>query len=90
MSVASRNLKLKLMLRDFGRRLRAARIAAAYEDATEFAKHLRIEPHTYRKYERGDSMPPLDRLFDIASASASSLDWLLLGRKSKRERKRDT
>lgn len=69
------------LMRDFGRRLRAARITAGYDDATEFAKDLGIESPRYRKYERGESLPPLEILDAIAAITGRSLDWLLRGQK---------
>jgi transcriptional regulator with XRE-family HTH domain len=41
----------------FGRRLRKAR-ERQWKSAESFAKHLRLDPHRYRHYERGDSYPP--------------------------------
>lgn len=67
------------LMRNFGRRLRAARITAGYEEAADFAADLSIDAPRYRKYERGESMPPLDVLEDIARVTERSLDWLLLG-----------
>lgn len=68
------------LMRDFGRRLRAARITAGYDEAADFAAVLGLESPRYRRYERGESMPPLDVLEDIADRTRRSLDWLLLGR----------
>ena len=67
---------LKLMAR-FGRNLEAARITAKYEHASDFAKILRIKDQAYRKYERGESMPPPDLLVDIRALLGVSLDWLI-------------
>lgn len=69
------------MLREFGRRLRAARISAGYEEASDFASDLGIESPRYRKYERGEIMPPLDVLDGIVRLTERSLDWLLLGKR---------
>ncbi len=66
-------------MRDFGRRLRAARIAAGYEDAADLARDLGIEEATYRKYERGGALPRVDVLECIVQTTGKSLDWLLLG-----------
>jgi transcriptional regulator with XRE-family HTH domain len=68
------------LMHQFGRRLRAARITAGYEEATDFASDLGIEAPRYRKYERGSSMPPLDVLEAITKLTGRTLDWLLLGR----------
>lgn len=75
------------LMRDFGRRLRAARITAGYEDAADFARDLGVEPPRYRKWERGQSMPPLDYLAAIHAMTRRSLDWLLLGEGPESERK---
>lgn len=64
----------------FGRRLRATRITAGYEEAADFAADLGIGAPRYRKYERGESVPPLDVLESIVRTTGRSLDWLLLGR----------
>lgn len=42
----------------FGRRLRNARLRRGHKSAEGFAKLLRLDPHRYRHYERGDSYPP--------------------------------
>ena len=71
------------LMHAFGRRLRAARITAGYEEATDFASDLGLEPPRYRKYERGESMPPLDVLAAIVRTTGRSLDWLMLGQDGK-------
>lgn len=68
------------LMQQFGRRLRAARITAGYEEAADFAADLGIEAPRYRKYERGESVPPLDVLEGINTMTGRSLDWLLLGK----------
>ena len=45
------------ILNTFGKVLRKARVRAKYTSAEQFAKKLGIEPHTYRKYERGETHP---------------------------------
>lgn len=67
------------LMRQFGRRLRAARLTTGYEEAADFAKDLGIEPARYRRYERGEAMPPLDILQGIARATGRNLHWLLTG-----------
>lgn len=47
--------RYKQIMNTFGKRLKAARIAAGYSSAQQFAHVLGLEPHTYRKYERGQS-----------------------------------
>lgn len=82
----ARDRRADRLMRAFGRRLRAARITAGYEDAADFAADLGIEAARYRKYERGESMPPLDVLEGIVRVTERSSDWLLLGRPPGRER----
>lgn len=77
----TKDRRVDRLMRSFGRRLRAARITAGYEDATDFANDLGIEPPRYRKYERGESVPPLDVLEDIARITERNTDWLLFGQK---------
>lgn len=72
--------KAMRLLREFGIRMRAARISAGYESAEQFAKDVGTEPHTYRKYERGEAFPPLDSLIEISRFTDKSLDFLILGK----------
>jgi transcriptional regulator with XRE-family HTH domain len=51
----------------FGKNLRAAR-KEKYPSAEKFAEMMGIHPHTYRKYERGDTQPPLETLRRICTA----------------------
>lgn len=67
------------MLKQFGDRLRAARRAAGYEEAQEFAEAIGIFPGTYRRYERGETFPTLETLAEIRKHTGKSLDWLILG-----------
>lgn len=67
------------MLRAFGERLRACRVAAGIESAEGMADLLGIEGQRYRKYERGAAMPPIDLLAEIAHQLDASLDFLLRG-----------
>ena len=52
-------------MKTFGQRLKAAREAAGFDSAQRFAGVLNLEPHTYRKYERGASEPPFETLTRI-------------------------
>src|SRR5690606_27693415 len=63
----------------FGQRLRAARIVSGYERGSDFAKDIGIAEHTYRRYERGEVLPPVDVFFDICRLTKRSSDWLLFG-----------
>ena len=74
MAHTARSLKL---LARFGRNLEAARIMANYERASDFARVLKIKDQAYRKYERGESMPPPDILVDIRALLGVSLDQLI-------------
>jgi transcriptional regulator with XRE-family HTH domain len=71
-------------MKDFGKRLKAARIMSRYETAKDFAERLDMNDTAYRKYERGASFPPLDRLALIVEITGASLDFLLLGKASDR------
>lgn len=48
----------------FGQVLKKAR-ARKYPSAEKFAHKLAIEPHTYRKYERGETQPNFETLVRI-------------------------
>ena len=71
--------RIDRLMRDFGRRLRAARVTSGYMEAADFARDLGIEAPRYRKYERGESVPPLNVLYGIVKITGRRLDWLLLG-----------
>lgn len=80
--------KDKRMIRQFGGRLTAVRIAAGFEDATQAASDLGIESPRYRKYERGEAIPPVPVLSAICALFDTTTDFLLLGR-TERTRARD-
>jgi transcriptional regulator with XRE-family HTH domain len=63
----------------FARRLQACRLAAGYDSAEQFAKMLKIEPHRYRAYERGDREPPFELVVEMSRAVGKSIDFLILG-----------
>jgi len=44
-------------MKTFADRLARARINSGYKSAQSFAHSLGVEPHAYRKYERGESEP---------------------------------
>lgn len=53
-------------MKTFGDRLREAREKSGeFRSAAHFANVLGIEPHAYRKYERGQSEPNFDTLTRI-------------------------
>lgn len=53
------------IMKTFGKRLKRAREQAGYRSAQSFAAALGIEPHGYRKYERGQSEPNFETLVRI-------------------------
>lgn len=65
------------MKKEFGRRLKAARIAAGYDLQRIIADELGIERTRYLKYEHGDCFPPLDVLALICNTLNVSADYLL-------------
>lgn len=65
--------------KSFALRLAACRVAAGYETAEGFANHIKIEPHRYRRYERGEVEPPFEVLVLIADALEKSIDFLIRG-----------
>lgn len=64
-------------MKAFGKRLTAARIAAGYETAEQFSKLLGVKPHTYRKYERGETSPSYELLLELSERLDKPLDYLL-------------
>lgn len=63
-------------MRTFATRLKAAR-KARYGSAAMFAAVAAIEPHTYRKYERGQSEPNFDTLMRICELLDVDAGYLL-------------
>ena len=53
------------IMRTFGQRLKAARKAAGFPHAKEFAEALGIEENRYRHWERGSAQPNLAMLVRI-------------------------
>jgi len=66
----------------FARRLRVAR-ERHYPSAQQFAHAIGMHPHAYRKYERGESWPPVETLAHICQELEVSPNDLLW-RKSKK------
>jgi transcriptional regulator with XRE-family HTH domain len=64
-------------MKHFGRRLKRARMAAGYASAQQFAGVLGLEPHSYRKYERGQAEPNFENLVRICETLNVSLDELI-------------
>lgn len=63
--------------KEFGKRLRIARIDAGYDQQKMVAEELGIERTRYLKYEHGDSMPPMNVLAQICELLNVSADYLL-------------
>ena len=64
------------IMKTFGRRLRKARVGGGYRSAQSFSAVLGIEPHTYRKYERGQSEPNFEifvRICELLQVDANTL-----------------
>lgn len=64
------------IMRTFSRRLKLARTNAGYKSAQRFAAALGMEPHSYRKYERGTAEPNFEtllRICDLLKISTSEL-----------------
>lgn len=53
------------VMKAFAERLKKARSDAGYRHASDFAEALKIEPHTYRYWERGQAAPDLTTLTRI-------------------------
>lgn len=67
------------VLKAFGKRLRACRIAAGFNSAEHFAEALNMKPAAYRRYERGEVQPTFDVLIDIGRLVGKNLDFLITG-----------
>ncbi len=65
------------MMKSFGRKLRNARLRKGYSSAEAFATMLRINPPTYRTYERGAAEPGFDNLIRICMALGITPNELL-------------
>ena len=72
--ITSRHSKI---MKTFSRRLKEARERASYDSAAKFAAVLGMEPHTYRKYERGQSEPNLETLTRICELLEVTPNYLL-------------
>lgn len=65
------------MKKEFGRRLKVARVSAGYDQQKIVADELGIDRTRYTKYEIGDNFPPLDVLANICKLLDVSADYLL-------------
>lgn len=64
------------IMKTFSTRLKDAR-KAKYGSAEMFAAVVGLEPHTYRKYERGQSEPNFDTLMRICELLDIEASYLL-------------
>lgn len=69
-----------LVRRGFATRLAGARVVAGYESMAAFAVALGIEGETYRRYERGETEPPLFVLARMADLTHTTVDFLVRGK----------
>jgi transcriptional regulator with XRE-family HTH domain len=81
--------RYKQIMKTFGQRLKQARELAGYRSAQRFAGVLGVEPHTYRKYERGDAEPNYDTLTRICELLEVTPNHLLPLAASMRRQARD-
>lgn len=65
------------IMRTFAKRLKKAREAKGYVSAQQFAGQLGMEPHAYRKYERGDAEPNFETLMRICDLLDIEVSYLL-------------
>ena len=72
------------LMKAWGERLREARIVAGYETAEDLAAEVPVEGPRYRRYERGETLPPLNILIHISELLDKPLDWLLAGKGERR------
>ena len=54
-------------MKTFALNLRSARAREGYKSAQKFAEKMGIDPHTYRKYERGETEPGFETLTRICA-----------------------
>lgn len=85
MDDASSEQKLRNIRVAFGGRLEAARRHYGTQTGrpqlsrTDFAEDLGVQAARYRRYERGETEPPLLMLEKIRRLTGVSLDWLIAG-----------
>ena len=64
------------VMRKFAGRLKATR-AKKYRSAQQFAEKMGFDPQAYRKYERGETNPPLDTFVRICADLGATPNDLL-------------
>jgi len=77
--------RYRQIMKTFAERLKAAREKAGYESAQQFAGAIGLEPHTYRKYERGQSEPNFETLARICEVLDVTPNHLLPSLAKKRK-----
>lgn len=72
-----RTSRYKAIMKTFAERLRKAREDNGFKSAQQFAGVLGLEPHAYRKYERGHSEPNFEVLVRICEVLKVTPNYLL-------------
>lgn len=65
------------IMKTFAKRLKMARERAGFRSAQQFAGFIGMEPHSYRKYERGSTEPNFERLVQICEILEIDANYLL-------------
>ena len=63
----------------FARRLKAARELAGYVTQEDAAKALGVQAERYRRWERAETEPAIDKLVEIGKVFKVSVDLLIHG-----------
>ena len=72
--------KIRPVRSEFARRLEQSRLSAGYDTAADFARALRVEVDTYRRWERGETEPSIAHLNAILALTEVTADFLVAGR----------
>lgn len=62
-----------------GARIREAREACGYANASIFADDIGVRQNTVYRYERGEIVPSIFSLYRVARATGVTMEWLLTG-----------
>lgn len=62
-----------------GERIREARLSAGLDNASEFGRRVGVTPTTVYRWERGQVVPSIFTLHDVARVCRVSMEWLLTG-----------
>ena len=81
-SLADVNAILRQHFRAVSGRLHLLRVTLGYKHPKGFAEKLGLESATYRKYERGEALPPHEILGRIRELTGAKTDWVLYGDRS--------